>query len=95
MFNLSTYFASHVDICVADCGGDKSLAEQFHEKDRVRFNGKIRYSYDKNTHLSLIAHNLFVNKGPAVGNASRGGTGALGGLGDDARRIYLSFEAYY
>lgn len=91
-FNLTGYYASSVDICISNCGAAQTRAEKFHQQDRVRVNGKLIYSYNTELSFSLTAMNIFEDDGPAVGNASRGGTGALGGLGDDSRRLYISAD---
>lgn len=93
-FNLTAYYAASVDICALDCDV-QTAAEKFHKQDRIRINSKLRYIYNKHTNLSVVVQNLFADDGPAVGNSSRGGTGALGGLGDDARRVYLSVAVKY
>ncbi len=89
--NLTFYYASDVDICVSECE-EKSLPDKFHEQPRVRLNAKLKYRYDQQFSLLLSVHNLFQDDGPAVGWESRDGVGDGGGLGDDARRVYLGLE---
>jgi outer membrane receptor protein involved in Fe transport len=73
-FNLTTYYASNVNICLENCSVPTAAAK-FHSKDRIRVNSKLQYHLTDITTIALTVQNLFKNDGPAVGYESRSGTG--------------------
>jgi len=87
--NVTTYYASSTNICVSNCAVSTATV-RFHQQDRIRVNSKIQYHFDKKTTFAFTVQNLFKDDGPPVGRTSIDGLGKESGLGDDARRFYLS-----